>query len=105
MNDPQLGEVIGERRLEGIAKGLPVEVTVRIGKPVPHQQADWICPYEIASTTFSQKFFAAGVDSIQALSLAMVAIGVELKHQHPDLKLRWLDSEQLGFPVEVPERR
>jgi hypothetical protein len=47
MNEINLGEIIAERQLTGNHDGSAIEVIVRIGKPVPNEVADWICPYEI----------------------------------------------------------
>ena len=101
MEKIELGEVIAERHLEGEYEGRAISVTVRIGKPVPHPDSDWICPYLISSPVEDRTFYAGGADSVQALYLALYMIGADLRHRYGERKLRWYGSEDLGFPVDL----
>lgn len=101
MEKIELGEVIAERHLEGEYEGRAISVTVRIGKPVPHPDSDWICPYLISSPVEDRTFYAGGADSVQALYLALYMIGADLRHRYGERKLRWYGSEDLGFPADL----
>ena len=102
MSEIEIAEVVAERLLSGTENGSAIEVRVQIGKPVPHVEGDWICPYKIVTANDSRTFYAGGVDAVQALSLALFAIGSELKNYYKGLDLCWLESKSLGFPVEGP---
>lgn len=77
-----LGTVVASRTLrykprEGDVK----EVVVRLGLPVPDESSgDWVCPYHISGIYVRSKVRAVfGVDSMQALILALHALPVELQ--------------------------
>jgi hypothetical protein len=77
------------------------EVTVRIFAPRPGvDRANWECPYEIATLGGCIKRYAIGIDAVQSLQLVMPMVGAELSVLNRRLsgKLRWMDSEDLGFP-------
>src|SRR5437588_10004583 len=77
------------------------EVTVRIFAPRPGVAgANWECPYEIATVDGCIKRYAIGIDAVQSLQLVMPMVGAELSFLNRRLsgKLRWMDSEDLGFP-------
>ena len=62
---------------------------------------DWYCVYKITGPDRQRRFAARGVDGVQGLQLAMVSIGAELFAINKKLggTLRWLDDEDLGFPI------
>jgi hypothetical protein len=101
MNGIALGEVIAERCLEGEHEGRAVVVTIKLGKPVPHPDDLWICPYLISSPVEERTFYAGGADSIQALYLALHMIGADLRYRYRELKLRWYGRQDLGFPIDL----
>ena len=77
------------------------EVTVRIFAPRPGVAgANWECPYEITTVDGCIKRHAIGIDAVQSLQLVMPMVGAELSVWNRRLggKLRWMDSEDLGFP-------
>jgi hypothetical protein len=91
-------DVIAERVLTGTVKGKPINVIVRFWKPVPHPKGDWACLYKFIGIG-SEKFrYVAGIDSVQALQLAMFAVGAELSALRQDVKLAFLDENHCGFP-------
>lgn len=85
--------VFVEREIEcvtanGIAKGF-----VRIFSPEPDQQ-DWRCRYLIKWADFEKKFHAMGVDSLQALQLAMsiLPVHIETSDDFKAGRLRYLEQ-------------
>ncbi len=67
--------VVAERTLEldGIANG-----ALRIETPELDPKGHWRCDYELAWPGFERRRSSAGVDSYQALSLALVSSVVEI---------------------------
>jgi hypothetical protein len=99
MDRIELGEVIAERLLEGEHEGRSITVTVKVGKPVPDPDGLWTCPYLISSPIKEKRFYAGGVDSVQALYLALHMIGAELRSGYREVRPRWYGREELGFPT------
>lgn len=90
-----IGRVIAVRRLESATEPR-VTVTVQIGAPRKTRgQDDFFCPYRILGSGDGKVRAAYGVDAVQALQLAMRAIGAALA-KTPDL--RWFHGADLGFP-------
>ncbi|WP_425460680.1 DUF6968 family protein [Leptospira gomenensis] len=62
---------------------------------------DWYCPFQISGIGSDKIKVTHGIDSIQALLLAIQIIGtilvVHFQNSNPG-KLTWLNQEQLGFP-------
>jgi hypothetical protein len=92
-----LGPIVATRKLTD-AKGRTVRVL--IGKPRRYRggHADYYCPFQINGID-NQIRYTGGVDAVQALQLAMKAIGNRLLET--GLLLRWdagLGSDDLGFP-------
>lgn len=78
---------------------IPVEI--RILMPQPDQGA-WSCQYEIDWPEGTRKFAAHGVDSVQALHLALKMIGSEIytSGHHKSGKLfHEAPGRGYGFPV------
>jgi hypothetical protein len=77
-----IGDVIAERRLTFQPReGVPLDVTVRIGRPVLHASAPhetWICPFQIEGIGSGKTRGIFGADAMQALLLAIHTIPVEL---------------------------
>jgi hypothetical protein len=66
------------------------------------QDGVWTCRYQIGWPNQNRASFAAGVDSIQALHLALQKIGMELyvSPYHLSGDLRWEKTgDGYGFPV------
>ncbi len=78
----ELGEVIAERRLEFRANaGWSRDVWVRFGKPqveASSERGRWFCPYQIAGLNSDRVVAIFGIDSMQAVVLAMHTIPAEL---------------------------
>ena len=79
---PPLGTIIAERhyRLDrGRSRGM--RIIVRIGAPVrdPNPPGrDWACPYEVLVSGKRRQRAAYGIDSFQALELALRIVPTEL---------------------------
>jgi hypothetical protein len=98
MKIEKIGAPIAERELDGQNGGKPCKVVVRFGEPFQDERADsWYCPYSITSPKGERLFYGAGLDSLQALRIAISNVGAELTSVYSDLKLRWADGEDLGF--------
>jgi len=62
----------------------------------------WVCRYEIEWPDGLSSGFAAGIDAVQALILALQMIGIQLytSKYHQARNLRWNDRDGgYGFPV------
>src|SRR5690349_1939108 len=84
------------RRLEG-----DVDVPIRIFAPEPDMGA-WRCRFEIGWPDKPKQAWSGGHDSMQALSLTLVHIGVDLytSGYHEAGELMWDEpAEGYGFPV------
>ena len=62
---------------------------------------DYYCPYEICWPNDRRISYAGGVDSVQALDLALKIVGVILYTSEYGKagRLRWHEQRDLGFPV------
>jgi hypothetical protein len=93
-----IGRPIAERTL--CISGSDEAVYVRLGEPQPFPDGqDWYCPYEVITKQNKVVRFAAGVDALQALQLALKGISSQVFVLNRDLdhKLRWLGGTELGF--------
>ena len=80
------------------------KVTVIIGKPEKFPNSDdYYCPYQIVGIGNGRVLHAGGIDSIQAILLALKMIGADLYTSEAAKagSLRWKGGEKgdLGFPV------
>lgn len=95
----ELGEVVAERRLGGVAPdGSHLEVVIRFGAPRPDplsSHGDWVCPHQIGDAAVSAAY---GVDSLQALLLSVYAVRIKLVESGDTLG--WLGMPELGLTVE-----
>jgi hypothetical protein len=99
MEKIELNDIIAERQLVGKQRDQTFAVTVKIGRPVPHPEGDWECPYVISGLPNPHGLRVGGVDAVQALYLALHMIGADLRFRHKDIQLQWLGADDLGFPV------
>jgi hypothetical protein len=93
--------VIAQRRLIIADPSGDIEVPVRLFQPEEDDRM-WICRYEIDWPNRRESYFAAGADSMQALTLAIRTIGVEIytSEYHESGTLRWCEQGRgYGFPV------
>lgn len=102
MKIEEIGLVIAERQLDGIDDGKPCKVVVRLGKPFRRPDDDsWYCPYSIKTEKSERVFFGAGLDSLQALRIAISMVGAELTTLFSHLALKWADEDDLGFSSQL----
>lgn len=97
-----LGTIIAERTLT--LAGSKVRVHVRLGRPKKDRiGGDHTCPFIIEGLGESTVQQASGVDSMQALQLAMQAIRKALLPHSK--RLRWVGGQagDVGFPMAIPE--
>ena len=87
-----LGPVIASRKLTDANGG---SVRVLIGKPRRYRggHPDYYCPYSIKGLE-NEIRYAGGVDAVQALQLAMKAIGIRLSQS--EVLLRWDAGQKVG---------
>ncbi len=91
----ELGMVIAERILE--VPGHPnLDIRVKIGQPRPFpddpEEKDFYCPYQITGIDDEKVRYMGGMDSMQALMLAIKILPVHLDLIRRDyLGLRWLE--------------
>ena len=100
-----LGGVIADRTYQwqrGKSRG---DLTVRIGAPGrdPRPGGDWLCPVQFSGMPRGQGIPTGvvqifGVDSVQALTLALGFVQTILAHSASRLSITWLDSTDLGLP-------
>jgi len=97
MKIERIGTVFAEREPDGRYNGSPCKAVVRFGKPFQNEDASWYCPYSVTSPAGERLFYGAGVDSLQALRIAISNAAAEVKTLYADLNLRWANNEELGF--------
>ncbi|MFD0935485.1 DUF6968 family protein [Methylobacterium trifolii] len=93
--------IIATRNLVLKNSGADSEIQIRIMNP-EFNQDQWICRYEIQWPNAQRSSFAAGVDSVQALHLALQKIGLDLymSDGHASGNLVWMEAGKgYGFPV------
>jgi len=79
-----------------------LDVQVRVLMPEEEDNKYWTCKYEIAWPTETNRGFAAGIDAIQALLLALQIIGIRIytSSYHEAGNLMWdIPGQGYGFPV------
>ncbi len=81
----------------------PRQISVVIGKPRRYEGSDdYSCPYQVTGLGNGKIRFVVGIDGVQALQLAMRAIGalLSLSPEGKNGLLRWEgdDAGDLGFP-------
>jgi hypothetical protein len=98
--------IIAKRVLRIVDGEHEIEVPVTISMPVEDDRA-WRCDYEVGWPHKPRRWRALGVDSVQALQLAMLAIGTELWANpfHHAGQLVFEDGDpSYGFPAELPRQ-
>jgi len=97
----ELGEVIAIREMLFVGNdGSSEAVTLKIGTPCACDEPEaFICPYEISSKKHSRLFGSVGIDTVQALTLTMKTLKVDLDYWEKkfDGELHFLDEKGHGF--------
>ena len=104
-------DCIAERELEYRERpdGSPRKAIVRMGRPYfapppPGEEewnsGSWIGPFEIEIEGGNvRSSYAGGMDAVQALQLAMVMVGLDLKHLYPGEFTIEGGQAETGFPT------
>lgn len=108
----ELGEVVARRTLS-LANG--EQIVVRIGLPFAPTEynGNYCCPYQIQGIGDEAIRYGAGVDSLQALYLALISISTDLytSNEGRSGQITWEGEGELGLPFAdaisdlVPNRR
>lgn len=105
MNLIDVGEIIATRKLNICKEDEVVGViTINIGKPqLFPDSTDYFTPFQIKGIGSEKVLYAAGIDAVQSLQLAMRMIGAKLfslRNSHLD-SIFWEGDENgdLGFPL------
>lgn len=97
MNDINLGEIVAKRELNYISEKGEQILMIKLGKPRPDSKnrGDWECPIQVGEKVK----LAFGIDSFQALSMALQLISIELRflNDQQKMNLKWLEMDDLGF--------
>ena len=95
-------EVIAHREYSLLGLDGPVPVVALLGRPAlmldsPHH--DWYCPWQIECSLGNRTLFGAGVDSVQALLMAISMVRDELNLLARNGELTWLDQSDLNLSL------
>lgn len=116
MENHELGQIIAARKIK-TPIGTTLEVRMGIPRPYKMESGDSYCPVQIVGGSRDSVMKVGGVDSFQAIQLAMMIIGTNLavlNSSEYDGKLEWLEANDsdLGFPLpsvfnlpELPESK
>ena len=102
----EVREVLAEREIMFRGEdGTELPCKVRIGRPELRSEHDWVCPYDVSVGNSRKSFGIYGVDSIQAVVLALKTLDVEIeaRAKELDMKPTWLgeDSSSVFDPRDV----
>ncbi len=93
--------MIASRQLKLHLPTQDIDISIRIFLPAEDNDS-WRCPYEIDWPDGKKSSAAVGVDSVQAILLALQKIGIEIytSDYHKRGQLTWFEPNQgYGFPV------
>lgn len=111
MTSYELGPVVAERRVEGVAAdGTRTAVVIRIGTPHPDPlsaHGDWCCPHQVLGLGDEAVGASFGVDSLQALLLSVYRVRLDLaaRAEAAAVELDWLGQPHLGLTVDPQPHR
>lgn len=92
-----MGTVAAERRLVlKLPSGAEQAVVVRVFVPQPDTEGNWQCQYEIKGGRANRSFFAVGIDSVQALALALESVRVDLDYEERRRNARFWFLDEPG---------
>jgi len=103
MQFDSIGEVIATRQLNLVGEP-DREILVKIGRPELSEH-DYCCRVQVSGIGSERVHGIFGIDSVQALELAMRFLGSELQRlntQHEG-RVRWGDARKgwFGFPIDT----
>jgi hypothetical protein len=93
-------DIIAERELQLTTEVATQTILIQVGRPQrdPEPGGDWICPFVISDLGVEELHWAAGVDSMQALLLAIQMIDIQLRNSGSLEELSWFGGADLGIP-------
>jgi hypothetical protein len=95
-----LGQIIASRTLSFADGG---EITIRVGQPFmpPNYGGNFCCPYQIDGIGDGKIRYGSGVDSLQALYIALINISTDLypSEEAKAGKITWQGERDLGLPM------
>ena len=100
MDFPDPSEVIASRKLELLSESGLHDVEISIGKPLPFPEGNgFYCPFQIRGLGEDKVQRIGGIDSIQALQLALKILHARLMSLDPEIlaNLRWNGDPNLGI--------
>jgi hypothetical protein len=101
----ELTDVVVSRTVEAVRPdGSRTEVEISIGRPFPDPLpgGDWCCTFRITGLGDDTVRAAFGVDTLQALLLALYKVRLELaeRAETASVRLEWLGRSDLGLEPE-----
>lgn len=92
-------EVIAQRELTLTTPQGKSSVVMSIGRPALMKDGvgDWYCPYQVAGLDRDIQLFGVGVDSFQALAMAIAMLRDDAELFSREGNLRWLDEADPFF--------
>ena len=89
--------VFAERTFDLVENGIRRELRLRVGTPKA-RESDWACQVQVVGLQDDHIFEIFGIDSLQALQLAVKFIGILLKAKQDDgAQITWLGETDLGL--------
>jgi hypothetical protein len=77
--------------------GRSTPAVLRIGRPQEHPEGDWVCSVQITGLGEDEVYEAAGVDSLQALVMALQMARTTLQAHRRTHHITWLGGDDLGL--------
>ncbi|WP_336486451.1 DUF6968 family protein [Methylobacterium nigriterrae] len=95
--------IIAERIIYFLESNAKKAISIKISIP-ESDGSSWVCHYEIDWPDHPRKSFAAGIDSVQALHLALQKIGIDIymSKYHQTGNLYW-ESPNNGYGFPIPK--
>lgn len=101
-NEPRIGlseldQWICTRRFTTKVKGKRKFATAKIERPVKSGR-DWACKVMVSNVGMKEPTFAYGVDSMQALIMALEYVRTVLRHSGTKWRFVYGEKDDLGMP-------
>ncbi len=102
--DAVITDLLAEREYEAqaAAGGATRKVVLRIGRPRPDPEGDWLCPVQVVGLEDDAVMNVNGIDAVQALLLAMQMAGARLTHPPRGVTVTWMGMPDVGLPLPGP---
>ncbi|MFT3770785.1 MAG: hypothetical protein QM820_35630 [Minicystis sp.] len=99
----RLASPIAERRLTVVGEP-DREIIIRVGKPRrdPDPSGDWMCPYVVEGLPGARRRYAHGIDSLQALQMAIEAARAAIIESGLACRYAGGEAGDIGIPRTIP---